>query len=184
MTRPLAAAFTWVLRALLRAALVSMLLFAHPQTSARAASCSPDSALPESVVTRADVENAIAFRFGAEPPIVEEQPVPGDEPADRPMSNQSRFDMGAAYLTGKNTRRDANRAFAWFLSAAEQGDVEASMIVAYLYATGTGTPANCREATKWLCRAGDSGIEEVKYAMGTRCSSADEPDSHSPSAKR
>ncbi|SAK41461.1 Sel1 repeat protein [Caballeronia pedi] len=86
------------------------------------------------------------------------------------MSNEMRFDIGAAYLTGKHAEKDSKRAFASFLGAAEHGDVEAAMIVAYLYATGTGTSANCREAVKWFCHAGDSGIEEIKYAMGTHCS--------------
>ncbi|BBU26763.1 hypothetical protein BTHE68_04970 [Burkholderia sp. THE68] len=96
------------------------------------------------------------------------------------MPNEMRFDIGAAYLTGEHARKDSKRAFAWFLSAAEHGDVEAAMIVAHLYASGTGTSENCQEAVKWFCHAGDSGIEEVKYAMGAHCSLAPERNARSP----
>lgn len=184
MTHSLAADLRSILRVLRHAALCSMLLHAHRQVLAQPASCASEAALLRSIVTWADIENAIAFRFGEERPFTDDELASQDARTGQPLSNEMRFDIGATYLTGKRAENDSQRAFGWFLSAAKHGDVEAAMIVAYLYATGTGTPANCREATKWFCQAGDSGIEEVKYAMGTRCSSTAERDPRSPPATR
>ncbi|WP_250512292.1 hypothetical protein [Caballeronia sp. INDeC2] len=161
-----------------------MLLNVRQEALSRSASCTSESRVPRSIVTWADIENVIAFRSS--------ERMPKNPPSDghaashdnQAMLNEVRFDNGAAYLTGKRTEKDSTKAFAWFLSAAEHGDVEASMIVAYLYANGSGTPVNCREAIKWLCQAGNSGIEEVKYAMGNRCSSATKRDfDHLPPAE-
>jgi Sel1 repeat len=182
MTRSLAAVLTSILRSLLRAALCSFLLHTRQETLAQPASCPFESGLLRSVVTRDDVENAIAFRLSEERSV---RTLSGGDAAshteqtDRSMPNETRFDIGVAYLTGEYTEKDPRRAFGWFLSAAEHGDVEAAMIVGHFYATGNGTSENCREAVKWFCRAGDGGIEEVKYAMGTRCSFATERNTRS-----
>ncbi|KAK49897.1 hypothetical protein BG58_02255 [Caballeronia jiangsuensis] len=168
---------TSILRTLLHAVLCLMLVNLRQEAFARPASCASESGVPQNIVTWADIENAVAFRSTEKMPKrrrTDMDATSHEEQTDRPMSNDVRFDIGAAYLTGKSVAKDSTRAFAWFLSAAEHGDVEAAMIVAYLYANGTGTSVDCREAVKWLCQAGNSGIEEVKYAMGNRCSSANE----------
>ncbi|GJH07181.1 SEL1-like repeat protein [Caballeronia novacaledonica] len=174
MIRSPASNLTSILRTLLHAVLCLMLLNLRQEALARPASCASESGVPQNIVTWTDIENAVAFRSNEKRPRTDSDAAPHEEQTDRPMTNDVRFDIGAAYLTGKRAAKDSTRAFAWFLSAAEHGDVEAAMIVAYLYANGSGTSVNCREAIKWLCQAGNSGIEEVKYAMGNRCSSATE----------
>ena len=120
----------------------------------------------QSDVMRSDIENISEFR------------IDNRQSADRENGHRTRsvledkeFDEATAYLAGRHVRQDRRRAFVKFLEAAKRGDVEAALIVGYLYANGIGTSMNCHEARHWLCMAGDGGIEEVKFAMRTRCSS-------------
>ena len=53
--------------------------------------------------------------------------------------------------------------------ASQKGDVEATFIVAYMYAVGSGTRVDYCKAKQMFCTAGAKGIEEAKYGMGTQC---------------
>ena len=54
--------------------------------------------------------------------------------------------------------KDNEKAFEWYLKAAEQGDSDSMMDIALMYASGTGTEQNTIEALKWIIIAAKKGL--------------------------
>jgi TPR repeat protein len=158
-----------------RGVLCSLLSGSYAAAWAKSDSCDYNSRHLQHVVTRSEIDSVIAFRTSQADSAKTNtiRSVITDE-KDSAGSNGVRFELAATYIAGSSSVKNSRKAFDWFLSAAQHGDVEAQMIVAYLYANGIGTSSDCQEASKWFCRAGDSGIEEIKFAMGTQCSEAGE----------
>lgn len=70
----------------------------------------------------------------------------------------SQAQMGSLYLLGRNgVEVDAQKAAAWMLKAAEQGLLEAEVVVAAMYDSGLGMPQNVNKATQWYEKAAAKG---------------------------
>lgn len=70
----------------------------------------------------------------------------------------SQAQMGSLYLLGRNgVEVDEQKAAAWMLKAAEQGLLEAEVVVAAMYDSGLGMPQNVNKATQWYEKAAAKG---------------------------
>lgn len=66
--------------------------------------------------------------------------------------------LASLYLLGRNgVEVDNKRAAQWILKAAEQGHLEAQVILAALYDRGLGVKGNKKMADKWYGKAADQG---------------------------
>jgi len=74
-----------------------------------------------------------------------------------------------AHLHGKKEtgiELNANEAFKWMLSAAQQLDVQAAFFVGDFYRLGTGVQVNPQAAAKWYSRSAEAGFAPAQYVMG------------------
>jgi len=63
-------------------------------------------------------------------------------------------------------RGDDQAAMHEYLKAAEQGDIQAQLRLADIYAKGQGVPMSYVEAAKWYRRAAEQGNAKAQYALG------------------
>lgn len=66
----------------------------------------------------------------------------------------------------KDIKKDAKKAAQWYQKAANQGLMEAEIVLAALYDSGVGVTLNVREADKWYKRAADHGSGTAKAITG------------------
>jgi hypothetical protein len=66
-------------------------------------------------------------------------------------------------------RKDDRTAFAWFLKAAEAGDLEAMISVASKLSRGIGVEKNAGESAGWLRKAADAGAPSAMQALAFAC---------------
>ena len=59
------------------------------------------------------------------------------------------------YEKGKGIPLDYRDALQWYTRAAEQGDVNAQVHIAWMYEVGEGVPQDYQEAAKWWRLAAD-----------------------------
>jgi uncharacterized protein len=66
--------------------------------------------------------------------------------------------LGALYLLGRDGYEvNLQEAAAWMLKAAEQGFLEAEVVVAAMYDRGLGMPQDVKKATQWYEKAAAKG---------------------------
>jgi TPR repeat protein len=61
--------------------------------------------------------------------------------------------------------QDRAKAVAWFLKAAEQGNVKAQYNLGVMYDTGAGVPRSHTQAVAWYSKAADQGDADAKRAL-------------------
>ena len=84
-----------------------------------------------------------------------------------PSSQQlSAAEMGKRYLLGRGVPQDNQKAFNYFLQAANEGDAKAQNEVGFMYATGKGTEQNDELAMKYYERAANQGLASAQYSLG------------------
>ncbi len=74
--------------------------------------------------------------------------------------------LKAAQPLLKNIDKDAKKAAQWFKKAANQGLMEAEIVLAALYDSGVGVSLDVREADKWYKRAAEHGSGTAKAITG------------------
>lgn len=122
--------------------------------------CASEGPFLRSVATWPDVRSAIDARL----------PHGSDAPQASPAP--SPFIASARALLNESGKDDVQHAFRSLSQLARDGDPEAALLVGFMHARGMGTPTDYCAAQSWFCRAGDGGIEEIKYAMRSRCSAS------------
>lgn len=76
------------------------------------------------------------------------------------------YSIGHAHFNGFGVKRDSTAAAAWYLRAAEAGDVTAQGVMGVLYAMGKGVRASIVNAVRWWRSAADAGDVESTLALG------------------
>ena len=76
--------------------------------------------------------------------------------------------LGDYYMYGKGRRipQAPEKAFAYWLKAAEQGHAESQYELGMCYASGQGVPPSTEEAVKWLRMAAEQGSMMAVRALG------------------
>jgi TPR repeat protein len=87
------------------------------------------------------------------------------------------FRLGVFYYTS-SSKKDHVKAYRFFKSAAEQGNITAWYNVAWMSRTGDGTKTDYEEARKWFTRSAMTGNKEAQYNLGVMYANGDgtEPD--------
>ncbi|CAG8598067.1 2388_t:CDS:2 [Ambispora gerdemannii] len=75
--------------------------------------------------------------------------------------------LGFCYDKGFGTFIDPQKAFQWYLRAAEQNDSFGQNQVGYFYQNGIGTKVNDEKAFYWYQRSADNGCSEGKSNLGS-----------------
>lgn len=78
--------------------------------------------------------------------------------------SKSQFILGVMYDNGRGVKKSEQEAFKYFLSAAEQGMVEAQLNVGYIY--DRGVHRNYEEALKWYTLAAEKNYPISQQAIG------------------
>ena len=76
--------------------------------------------------------------------------------------------LAELYDTGQGVAHDPETGFAWRLRAAQQGRVDAQVIVANCYANGHGVAADEGKAAHWCEKAAEKGHSEAIYDIAKR----------------
>jgi TPR repeat protein len=74
--------------------------------------------------------------------------------------------LKAAQYLLKDIEKDFKLAAFWFQKAADQGSVEAELVMAAFYDSGIGVSLNVRTADKWYKRAADHGSGTAQAITG------------------
>lgn len=74
--------------------------------------------------------------------------------------------LGDAYLSGKGVDQDSQKAYEWFLKAAQQGDDKAQFRVAEMLHNGEAGTKDLSEAVQWFLKSAEQGMAESQYALG------------------
>jgi TPR repeat protein len=77
--------------------------------------------------------------------------------------SDAQFELGILY---KNGLKDYAQAAAWFRKAAKDGDLEALVNLADLYADGLGVRRNCKQAATWYRKAASHGNTRALVRLG------------------
>lgn len=78
--------------------------------------------------------------------------------------------MGNAYAAGMPSlgiKKDLSAAFAWYLKAARQNDVDAQYEVGAAYVLGEGVKQDLKQARIWLKRAADGGHKDARDILAS-----------------
>ena len=73
--------------------------------------------------------------------------------------------LGACFLNGEGVEKNEEKAYEWFLKAAECGDAMAQYNVAYCYEHGVGVEQSDDNAIYWLARAAEQGDYDAEKAI-------------------
>lgn len=83
--------------------------------------------------------------------------------------NESQLVLAHAYATGTGgAEPDPQKAFAWYLRAAEGGDPRGQQEVARRYDEGDGVAPDVAEATRWYQAAADQSHPVAQFALAER----------------
>ena len=74
--------------------------------------------------------------------------------------------LGDAYDSGAEVKRDVAEAIKWYRKAAEQGNAEGQYSLGGKYDSGDGVPQDYTEALKWYRRAAEQGHSIAEYNLG------------------
>lgn len=118
--------------------------------------CLADAPLLRSIGTLEDVQTMLAVRSSGDG-------AHGDAHA------LGLFSRASNAFRAARKRNDYAHALALFEQAARGGDVEASFVLGFMFPRGYGIAPDFCRSRYWYCAAGARGIEQAKYALGTRC---------------
>jgi TPR repeat protein len=76
------------------------------------------------------------------------------------------FNLGVAYMEGRNVPQNDAEAVKWHRKAADQGHAGAQDNLGVMYGNGRGIPQNDGEAVKWHRRAAEQGHANAQYNLG------------------
>ena len=85
--------------------------------------------------------------------------------AAKKYNDEAQYTLGRYYEFGYGTEKDYNKAFKWYLKAAEYGDVESQYKVASCYYSGTMTLKDESESRKWFESAAKNGSQESRMLL-------------------
>ena len=84
----------------------------------------------------------------------------------------AQYELGKRYYTGRTGagrygghKQDYNKAFKWWLLAAEQGNAYAQNFLGRCYENGRGVDKDLNEAIKWYRKAAEQGHESAKNRL-------------------
>lgn len=77
---------------------------------------------------------------------------------------KAQVDLAERYYEGRGAKRDFAMAFGWFLTAAEQGHVDAALNSGLMLYAGRGVEPDRIEAGKWILRAAQQESEAAQKA--------------------
>ena len=80
---------------------------------------------------------------------------------------EAQFELGRAYFTGEDVRKDVGEAVRWYRKAAEQGHAAAQHFLGVLYHFGAGVPKDIGEAARWYRGAAEQGHALAQFGLGT-----------------
>lgn len=69
----------------------------------------------------------------------------------------AQYQLGVAYLYGRDVQKDPSEALKWLLKAANQGNANAQAGIADIFIGGIGVPKSSEEAVSWWRKAADQG---------------------------
>ncbi len=78
----------------------------------------------------------------------------------------SMYLLGAAYSHGDGVVKDPKEAAKWYRLAAEQGEVNGQVNIAYFYEMGIGVVKDPKEAVKWYRLAAEQGNATAQNSLG------------------
>jgi hypothetical protein len=76
------------------------------------------------------------------------------------------YNLARSYQTGFLLPLDRTAALKWYVRAAEEGDTDAALQAAFLYAPAGGAPRDEVNALKWLRFAADRGNFSAQMTLG------------------
>lgn len=79
---------------------------------------------------------------------------------------QAQRQLGDMYLSGKGVEQDSQKAYEWYLKAAEQGDDKAQFRVAEMLSSGEAGTKDLSKAVQWFLKSAEQGMVESQYALG------------------
>lgn len=74
--------------------------------------------------------------------------------------------LGQDFQTGEGVKQDSDKAFSYYLKAAELGDAKAQVLVGSFYSLGVSVKENQKEAIKWFEKAAKQGDITGLCALG------------------
>lgn len=77
---------------------------------------------------------------------------------------RAQVDLAERYYEGRGAKRDFAMAFGWYLTAAEQGHIEAALNSGLMLYAGRGVEPDKVEAGKWILRAAQQEHEPAQKA--------------------
>lgn len=66
------------------------------------------------------------------------------------------------YANGVTTSKNYEKAYYWFLKAAEQNDVDAQLNIGNMYESGIGVEVNKEKSIYWYKKAAENGSVEAQ----------------------
>lgn len=81
------------------------------------------------------------------------------------FSAMAKFCLGILYRDGLGTAQNYNEAFTWCKSAADEGLVNAEVVVAVFYLNGNGVTKDEKETVKWLRKASEQNNGPAQYLL-------------------
>jgi TPR repeat protein len=98
---------------------------------------------------------------------------------------EAQFKLALIYSSGNGVMRDAAKAAAWFLKAAEQNHGLAQLHLAKMFAAGRGVPQDTAQSLSWYHRAARQGIAEAqfKWACARQRASMDGAEADAPEVR-
>ncbi len=90
--------------------------------------------------------------------------------ADRARAEQgdvdAQYELGHAYATGNDVKRDHSKAIKWYATAAKAGHLKALYALGSLFQYGwKGIPPNYREAANWFKQAAELGHVKAQWQL-------------------
>jgi hypothetical protein len=79
---------------------------------------------------------------------------------------QAEWLLGEQYGIVNASTHDADKSAFWLKKAAEHGEIDAQVALAYLYRQGDGVPKDLAEAMKWFRAAADRGDPNAQVNVG------------------
>jgi TPR repeat protein len=115
------------------------------------------NASKSNVPAESSAKHPLPAAAGANPSIVQAKQFPD--------AGKAELAAGLAYLNGDNGKRDIDKALQQLWKAVANGNAEAEVILADLYATGDGVPQNCEQAQVLLRTATKAGDAQARVKL-------------------
>jgi len=89
---------------------------------------------------------------------------------------EAQFSLGLIYDTGREDKRDPERAVYWYSKAAKAGIAGACLYLGMKYEFGTGVQQNRTQAQYWYKQAALKGWPQAAFLLGTLYLHSPQPD--------